>query len=350
MSGRGRRLEASWEGPRSARPAFAKRRGAIWIDLAGGFRYTRRMFKLRPMKAADFDAVAELIFLSTNAWYREHLGYPIFRCRPEDCRLFCEVYDDLDPDCGLVMEHGRTGTIAGSCFFHPRETHVSLGIMNVHPNYFGHGIAGRLLSRIIDEAERLDLPLRLVSSALNLDSYSLYNRYGFSPFCLYQDMLLEVPSEGLGEGDGKGLPRVREAQPSDIVAMGSLEFEVSGISRERDYCYFIENSTGIWKTFVAVGADGGIEGFLASVDHPASRLIGPGVMRSAAAAEALLRAQLDRFRGKAVVFLLPATEKGLIAAAYTMGARNCELHLGQVRGEVQPVAGIAMPTFMPESA
>jgi len=308
------------------------------------------MFRLRSMKTADFDAVAELIFLSTNAWYRERLGHPIFQCRPEDCRIFCEVYEDLDPDCAIVIENQRTGMIAGSCFFHPRETHVSLGIMNVHPNYFGHGIAGRLLGRIIDEAEQRDLPLRLVSSALNLDSYSLYNRHGFSPFCLYQDMILTVPEEGLPEVPTEGLPTVREAGPSDLVAMGRLEFEVSGISREKDYCYFIENSTGIWKTLVAEGEDGEVEGFLVSVDHAATKMIGPGVMTTEGAAEALLRAQIDRFQGKTVVFLLPSGERKLIATAYSFGARNCELHLGQVRGVLQPVAGIVMPTFLPESA
>lgn len=329
-------------------------RVAFGIDRRRRFRYTRRMFKLRPMRAADFDAVAELIFLSTNAWYLQRLGHPIFRCQPQDCRIFCEVYDDLDPDCGLVMEHQRTGMIAGSCFFHPRETHVSLGIMNVHPNYFGHGIAGRLLARIVDEAETRDLPLRLVSSALNLDSYSLYNRNGFSPFCLYQDMILTVPENGLpasavSDGARDGLS-IREAVPSDLVAMGRLEFEISGISREKDYCYFIENGAGIWKTLVAVDAEGEPEGYLVSVDHPAIRFVGPGVMRNEPVAEALLRAQLEHFHGKTVVFLVPSGEKSLLAAAYGMGAKNCELHLGQVRGSVQPVTGIAMPTFLPESA
>ncbi len=308
------------------------------------------MFKMRLMKATDFDAVAELIFLSTNAWYQKHLGHAIFQCRPLDCRLFCEVYDDLDPDCGLVLEHSHNGMIVGSCFFHPRETHVSLGIMNVHPNYFGHGIAGRLLQRIIDEADNRDLPMRLVSSALNLDSFSLYNRNGFLPFCLYQDMVVNVPEEGLPETAWKYPGTVREAGPADLLAMGRLEFEVSGISRERDYCYFIENSTGIWKTLVSVNDEGEVDGFLTSVDHPASRLIGPGVMLTPAAAAALLRAQLDRFRGKSVVFLLPSGEADLVKAAYALGARNCELHLGQVRGIAQPVSGIAMPTFLPESA
>ncbi len=311
------------------------------------------MFKLRQMKAADFDSVAELIFLSTNAWYRQRLGHPIFSCEPLACRVFCEVYEDLDPGCGLVVEHESTGLVVASCFLHPRETHVSLGIMNVHPNYFGYGLAGKLLSRIIEEAESRGLPLRLVSSALNLDSFSLYNRNGFAPFCLYQDMILTVPEDGIAANPQEAAsPRieVREAGPSDLVAMGRLEFAVSGISRERDYCYFIENSSGIWHALVAVGESGEVEGFLVSIDHPAIRFIGPGVMNDAAVAAALLQAQLDRFRGKTVVFLVPSTERALVDAAYGLGARNCELHLGQVRGTVQPVAGIAMPTFLPESA
>ena len=73
-------------------------------------------------------------------------------------------------------------------------------------------------------------------------------------------------------------------------------------------------------------------------------------MKSEAAAEALLRAQLDRFRGKGVVFILPTEESGLVNTAYSLGARNCELHLGQVRGTARPVTGIVMPTFLPESA
>ncbi len=303
------------------------------------------------MRPTDYDAVAELIYLSTNSWYQARLGYPIFRCRPEECRVFCEVYGDLDPDCALVIEHQRTGFLAGSCFFHPRETHLSLGIMNVHPNYFGHGIAGRLLDRIIEEAESRDLPLRLVSSALNLDSYSLYNRNGFSPFCIYQDLLISVAEDGLPDDrQKKKLPHVREAELEDIVAMGQIEFEVSGISRESDYCYFIENSMGIWHTLVALDDDGEVQGFLSSIDHPASRMIGPGAMRSSVVAEALLRAQLEHFRGKSVVFLLPSDQRDLIVAAYGWGARNCEIHFGQVRGAVQPVNGVAMPTFLPESA
>lgn len=306
------------------------------------------MLKTRPMRPGDFDEVAELIYLSTNAWYERHLGHAAFSGKPEDCRVFCEVYEDLDPGFAVVVENSATGRIAGSCFYHPREMHVSLGILNVHPNYFGRGVAGRLLEVVVGFAQERELPLRLVSSALNLDSYSLYNKWGFTPFAIFQDMILDVPADGLPEAE-RELPEVRRAEPSDLVAMGTVEFEVAGISRENDYCYFIENSSGLWDTWVSLDAEGEVDGFLVSIKHDATKMTGPGVAKTEEAAEALLRAQLDRFRGETVVFLGPATAKSLTSAAYGWGAKNCELHFAQVLGEAQPVSGVVMPTFLPES-
>ena len=62
--------------------------------------------------------------------------------------------------------------------------------MNVHPNHFGRSVAGRLLRHIIEVADAKQQPLRLVSSAMNLDSFSLYTRAGFVPQAAYQDMIL----------------------------------------------------------------------------------------------------------------------------------------------------------------
>ncbi len=297
----------------------------------------------------DFDEVAELIFLSTNSWYLQNLGHPVFSGKPEDCLIFCEVYEDLDEGGGVVVVNEMSGRIVGSCFVHPRETHVSLGILNVHPIAFGKGIAGIMLKEIKKIAEEKELPLRLVSSALNLDSFSLYSRAGFTPHQIYQDMILEVPNRGLPDVESE-LPKVREAELTDLMALGQLEFEVSGISREKDYCYFLENSSGNWQTLVSENEDGEVDGFLVSIDHPAVRMIGPGAVRKVASFEALLRAQIDRFRGNSVVFLLPADQSEVVQVGYQLGAKNCELHFGQVIGDAQPIQGISIPTFLPESA
>ena len=230
---------------------------------------------LRAMMPADRWEVAELICLSTNVWYQTHGRPPIFSGGPETTAVFFDVYEALDPGCGLVAVSARTGRLAGSCFYHPRPTHVSLGIMNVHPNHFGEGVARRLLQSIIDEAERRQVPLRLVSSAMNLDSFSLYTRAGFVPQTAYQDMCMAVPLGGLSIHTA-GDRHVRAATLDDVPAMVALEMEVAGLNREKDYRHFIENREGFWHVSVYPNDRGGLDGFLASSGHPGCNMIGPG--------------------------------------------------------------------------
>lgn len=295
------------------------------------------------MNPGEEATVAELIHRSTNQWYREKLGGVIFNGPPQDCRIFPETYESLDPGCCLVAE--IDGVLAGSCFYHPRETHVGLGIMNAAPEFAGRGVARALLAEIIRRAG--ELPVRLVSSALNLDSFSLYTRAGFVPVGIYQDMV--VPADRLPAGAAEGPGACRPALLSDLPAMLALEEEISGIRRERDLLHFLTNNAGHWSTFIHLGPAGRPDGWLSSIDHPGSRLIGPGVMRDESTALSLIHAQLAVARGGSPVMLVPSTAKDLVASLYGWGARNAELHVMQVRGEYSHPKGIVMPTFLPES-
>ena len=305
------------------------------------------IFEIRPMTEADWNEVAELICLSTNYWYEANGKSRIFGCDPAEVQLFCQVYEDLDPGCCLVASHRETGRIIGSCFYHPRKTHVSLGIMNVHPNHFGAKVAGALLKEIIGISESRNLPVRLVSSAMNLDSFSLYTRQGFRTIRSFQDMFVPVPESGL-ECE-ISTENIRPATLDDVSQMVALEAELTGIQREKDYVYFLENRLGIWHTSVSVDANGQVDGFLNSVQHPASNMLGPGCARTQDAAASLIVAELDHHRGRSPVFLVPTDCAELVGAMYGIGARNCELHFAQVRGEAQSMQGVVMPTFMPET-
>jgi ribosomal protein S18 acetylase RimI-like enzyme len=305
-------------------------------------------FTIRPMRADEWDEVSELVRISTNHWYEAHARGAIFTGPAEATRLFCEVYEALDPGCCVVAQDGETGRLAGSCFYRQRETHVSLGIMNAHPYFFGRGAASQLLAFITDYADQQGLPIRLVSSAINLDSFSLYNRAGFVARMAFQDMFIESPADDLAAGVS-GADRVRQATADDIPAMVALEDELVGIRREKDYRFFIENAMGIWHTLVLEGKGGGLDGFLGSVAHPGSNLLGPGVMRDESTAAALIAAQLDHHKGRTPVFLAPVQAAELVQTLYDWGARNCELHFAQIRGAFRRPAGIIMPTFMPET-
>ncbi|MBT3376737.1 MAG: GNAT family N-acetyltransferase [Lentisphaerae bacterium] len=303
---------------------------------------------VRQMIPDDRDDVADLICLSTNYWYQSH-GHPIiFSGGPETTTLHFDIYHTLPGSGGYVAVDAGTNRVVGSCFRHDRPTHVSLGIMNVHPNHFGRGVARTLLDTIVAYGEERGKPVRLVSSAMNLDSFSLYTRAGFVPHCAYQDMFIGVPENGM-EATHPFSGRVREATMDDLEAIVALERDVSHIERPGDHRHFIDNPDGIWHVCVCDGESSALNGVLISCQHTGCNMIGPGVARDADSAAALLLAQLNHNRGRTPVFLLPVAEPALVQQAYDWGGRNCETHFCQVRGEFPGFDGISMPTFMPET-
>jgi len=304
--------------------------------------------QIRPMQQDDRSEVAELIYISINHWYQLHGCPPIFQGGPAVTEVFYDVYESLDPGCGIVAENTRSGRLMGSCFYHPRPHHVSLGIMNVHPNHFGGGVGRVLLQFIIDLAGQQKKPLRLTQSALNLDSFSLYNKAGFVPRYSYQDMFIQVPSEGLSRAV-PGMDCVRDATLDDVPAMMQLEMDISRITREQDYRYCIGNRDGFWHVSVHESNSGELDGFMISCGHQAMNIIGPGVSRTQDQAAALILRELNVHAGRAPVFLVPMICDDLVRRMYAWGARNCEMHFCQVLGEFHDFQGVNIPSFMPET-
>ena len=301
------------------------------------------------MTIEDRHNVAELIYISINHWYQVHGMPAIFSGGPKVCNIFFDTYEALDPQCGIVAIDDESGSVVGSCFYHPREHHVSLGIMTVHPNHFGAGAGRGLLDWIIDLSTVQDKPVRLTQSALNVDSFSLYSKAGFVPRHAYQDMSLEIPVSGF-DFACTAVDNVRSATLVDIPALVELEMHVAGISRAQDYEFLIRNDDGNWHLSVYVCPDSGkLLGFLGSCSHLATNLLGPGVSLDEETAIALLASELGRQRGRTPVFLVPVEAEKIVRAAYAWGARNCEMHFCQVLGDYKPFAGVNMPTFMPET-
>lgn len=301
--------------------------------------------RLRDLQESDFDEVAGLIHGALATWYRVNLNSERFGEDASLFRAFPELYEGLDPRCAVVME--GDGRLAGVVFYHPRETHWGVGIVATHPDFAGRGVARRLMEEVIGRAG--GMPLRLVSSAMNLDSFSLYTRLGFVPQRVYQDLVLRVPEGGLGLAGNDGL-RVRRAEMADVERMADFELGLSGIRREKDFRHLIGNADGVWRMWLAEGEGGELLGFLGAVLHPGVRMLGPGLAVDERVAGRMLRAVLDaEFRGVEALWLVPADCAELVRECYGMGARNVELHLGSVRGGGALMSGVVFPTFMPES-
>lgn len=302
-----------------------------------------------PLGETDRDAVAALIHRSLVQWYESRLrqGHR-FGDQAAPFRIFPDVYEALDPG-ETIVARGAAGEILGVCFTHERPTHLAIGIVATAPESGGRGLAKRMLELALAKARRLGRPARLVSSLLNLDSFSLYNRLGFVPGTLFQDLQLAVPAAGLPGPAPADADRVRAAGPADAAALAALEYSLQGIRRDKDLAFFLQPTAGAWRVLMLPGADGTPRGFLVTSTHPSALMIGPGVAADEAAATALLWRTLDLLRGKSVVFLLPCAATEVVRAAYAWGARNVELHVAQSTAPFPAARGVVFPTFLPES-
>ncbi len=307
-------------------------------------------FIIRLKKENDNPGVARLIMDSLNVWYLNNRG--IESCVPslEAASIYSRIYDALDPDCCVVAEDAETGRLAGSCFFHPRPTHVSLGIMTVAPEYFGRKVSTKLLAYIVDVAERRNQTLRLVSSAMNLDSFSLYSKAGFAPRAMYRDVLVDVPEQGFDDSLEGAV--MRDAEFDDVDEIVALELELCGVDRAKDYKFFIENKDGIWGASVLVNTGTGkIDGVMCSVRDPGCNMVGPGAVRTQEQAAALIKRELNRYKGEwSPVVLVPTDCVQLGREFYDLGGKNIETHVAQTLGNAPPRKGVIIPTFMPETA
>lgn len=303
-----------------------------------------------PLTAADREPIARLLHRALVHWYESRLGQGArFGDRHEPFTLFPDVYEALDPgEC--VTARTNDGEIVGVCFSHERDTHVAAGIVATSPDAGGRGIAKKMMSLVLEKAKRLGKPARLVSSLLNLDSFSLYTRLGFVPGAIFQDLLVTVPDTGLTAAAPAGLNGVREAVLADAARIADFEHSQQGIRREKDFAFFVRNEVGAWRLLVSEAADGSVNGFLGMSTHPSCTMIGPGVAVDEETAIALLWKALDGLRGKTLVFLAPCAASTLVRAAYAWGARNVELHVAQSTAPVASAKGVVFPTFMPETA
>ncbi len=305
--------------------------------------------ELRPLLEKNKSEYAELLYNSFNVWYRQHgRDEDYFKGGPQDTEIFFDIYNDLDPGCCIVAVDKNTKRLVGCCFYHPREYHVSLGVMSVHPDYFGCGIGKLLVNYIVDYTESNNKALRVVSSAVNIDSFSLYNKAGILPRHLYHNMIIEVSAKGLNK-TVDCIENVRPAQIADIPAMMKLEMEVSGISREKDFHYTIENRLGIFQTSVIDGKNGSIDGFMISLKHTLLNMIGPGVALTEEAAIGLILHESNRYKGEKAILLIPMDRRKIVEKMYECNAKNSETYLFQVRGEFKPFNGVNIPSFLPET-
>ena len=304
---------------------------------------------LSTLKADQHDRVAALLHRSLVTWYEDHLkqGHR-FGTSPSVFRIFPDLYEALDPG-EAICATDKQGEIRGVCFVHTRETHVSIGIVATDPRFSGRGIARLMMEAAMTRGLEQGKPVRLVSSLMNLDSFSLYTRLGFVPGTFFQDIEIRVPNTGLCQAAPVGVDQIRLATHADIQHLAELEFKLQRIRREKDYAFFLNNAVGDWRIWIHEDNSGEMRGFMVSSLHPEWNMIGPGIAFNSEIAQALIWKALNERRNRSTVLLAPAFATDLIATLYKWGGKNIELHVAQSTVPFDSTTGIAFPTFLPET-
>ena len=68
------------------------------------------------MKKDEWHEVGKLIHESTNSWYVANGKKPIFTGPISDARIFCEIYEVLDPGCCILAVCRETEKFAAPVF------------------------------------------------------------------------------------------------------------------------------------------------------------------------------------------------------------------------------------------
>lgn len=306
--------------------------------------------QLSSLYADQHDEVAALLHGSLVNWYETRLGEGHrFGTSSAGFLIFPELYEALDPGEAICAKDAN-GKIRGVCFVHSRETHVSIGMVATDPDFSGRGLARQMMEMAMDRAQIQHKPVRLVSSLMNLDSFSLYTRLGFVPGNLFQDIEILIPDTGLLQPPPAGVNNIRLASSTEAGRLADLEFKLQRVRREKDYAFFLNNTSGDWQVWVHENEEAELCGFMVSSQHPDWNMIGPGTAVDAQVAQALVWKSLDHRRGKSTVILAPCSATSLVAALYAWGGRNIELHVAQSTAPFEETTGVTFPTFLPESA
>jgi predicted N-acetyltransferase YhbS len=177
---------------------------------------------IRPATPADAEACARVMFAAFESLATRH-AFPIEAQSPEFTRMQMESMLATDGIWALVAE--QDDVVVGSAFQDERSEIVGIGPVSVDPGAqggVGRALMGSLLHRCSSRGAR---GVRLVQTAYNYRSLSLYAKLGFAvrePLSVFQG---DMTSVGPTNGD------VRAATPQDLDRCDDLCRRVHGHDR-----------------------------------------------------------------------------------------------------------------------
>jgi predicted N-acetyltransferase YhbS len=188
--------------------------------------------EIRGATPADAGACADIMFAAFESLATRH-AFPIEPQTPEFTAVQMDSMLATEGIYGLVAE--RNGKVVGSAFADERGTIVGIGPVSADPGDHRGGVGRSLMEALLHRcAERGVAGIRLVQTAYNYRSLSLYAKLGFAvrePLSVFQG---PAASAATLAGD------IHPATGDDLEACDELCRRVHGFDRHGELCHCID--------------------------------------------------------------------------------------------------------------
>jgi predicted N-acetyltransferase YhbS len=185
---------------------------------------------VRPLAAADVDAVAEVDFAAFQDVALRHGQTPLVAA-VRDSRFYVRRLLDADPLGGFVAED--RGTIVGHAWVHARGPIATVGPIAVEPRVQGRGVGRALLERCLEAAGPRVSQVRLVQESFNVRSLGFYLAAGFRIAAPVVELEL-APATVVAATEPPAGTSLRAATVEDVQRIATRDARAFGTQRTVD--------------------------------------------------------------------------------------------------------------------
>jgi GNAT superfamily N-acetyltransferase len=291
--------------------------------------------EIRRMTREDIPEVGLIGVEAFNDLMARHNRPPLYP-DPQVGALAATAYLSIDPDRSFVaVEEGK---VVGSIFYRRRGETVSVGPATVAPMAQGRGVGTKLFRWVI-EREPSTPSMRIMQDSLNLASFELLVRIGYS---LGEEVAMFTLPAGFREEHATD-SAVRMARGEDLTDILAMDRRLFGSDRRRDFEFLRR-----FGKILTLHSGRTLDGYLAQMPTPGRTMLGPGGADSPEALRRLVLHAVGETLGE-LSLLLPARGSESVRPLLETGFRLVGLSNLMYRGTWQPPAGAYAYSLFPES-
>lgn len=281
---------------------------------------------IREIKKEDTEIAGKIVYQAFKGIAEQH-NFPLDFPSAEAAQGFVKMWISHPNIYGVAAENGE---FIGSNFLTEYDEIRGVGPITVNPNVQSRGTGRKLMEAVIERGKDAR-GIRLVQSAYNTKSMSLYASLGFD----VKEPLAQI--EGTPKGEVSQDLTIRPMTADDLDEAGELHKKVHGFARNGELSLCLQG----FKPFVAI-RNGNIVAYTSTVSmwH-----LNHGVAETESDMRDLLIGASEQL-GQPVSFLLPTRQASFHRWALQSGLRMTQPLTLMTMGEYQEPKGTWFPSVL----